>query len=156
MLKTYFKLSIKYGLGFFCLRIVSFLLLPLYTNLLTVEDAGVVFLVYTILAFLNPVYAYGMDSSLLKFYHDSKYSQKEVSTNSLIPLFASSFFLSLLIIIFSNYYNSLLGLPYNVLFLISIILFFDSLSARLLVLIRLLENANYYLLVVNLSLFIFG
>ena len=144
---NFLNISLTYGIGFFLLRSISFLLLPLYTNLLTVSDAGIVFLVYTILAFLNPVYAFGMDSALLKFYNSTEYDKKEITASSLITLIVSSFFLSLFIILLSNYYSVFLNFSYNSLFFIAIVLFFDSVSARLLVLLRLLENPIYYLFV---------
>ena len=53
--------TIVYGLGFVLLRGISFLLLPIYTNLLSTYDAGIIFIIYTILAFLNPVFSFGMD-----------------------------------------------------------------------------------------------
>ena len=62
--------TIVYGFGFIFLRAISFLLLPLYTNLLSAEEAGWVFILYTILAFLNTLYSHGMDSALLKFYNE--------------------------------------------------------------------------------------
>ena len=82
-----------YAVGFFLLRGISFFLLPVYTNLLSPADAGFVFLIYTILAFLHPCYAYGMNSSLFKFYHNDQYDKKVVLSTSFISLvFTFSFF----------------------------------------------------------------
>ena len=148
MLNKFFNLSMTYGVGFFLLRSVSFLLLPIYTNLLSVNDAGIIFIIYTILALLNPVYAFGMDSALLKFYNSKKYSQREITSSSLIMLAVSSFSMSSLMILFSqNYTSSLLNVSFNVFYFIAIILFFDSISARLLVLLRLLEKPWAFLLI---------
>ena len=148
MLNKFFNISITYGVGFFLLRSVSFLLLPIYTNLLNVNDAGIIFIVYTVLAFLNPVYAFGMDSALLKFYNSKKYSKKEITSSSFIILAISSFIMSSLMILFSqNYTTSLLNISFNVFYFIAIILFFDSISARLLVLLRLLEKPWVFLLI---------
>ena len=148
MLNRFFSISITYGVGYFLLRSVSFLLLPIYTNLLSVNDAGIVFIVYTILALLNPVYAFGMDSALLKFYNSEKYSKKEITSSSFIILAFSSFLISSFIILFSqNYTASLLNIGFNVFYFIAIILFFDSISARLLVLLRLLEKPWAFLLI---------
>ena len=60
-----------YGIGFICLRAISFLLLPLYTNLLSQHDVGWIFIIYTILALLNVLYTHGMNAALLKFFHSS-------------------------------------------------------------------------------------
>jgi len=63
-----------YGLGYLLVRAVSFLLLPLYTNLLTPSETGFIFLFLTLLAFLNTFYNMGMDSALLKFYDKEKFN----------------------------------------------------------------------------------
>ena len=65
---NFWSITLIYSIGFLSLRAVSFLLLPLYTNLLTTREAGYVFILYTIIAFFNTIYTHGMDSSLLKFY----------------------------------------------------------------------------------------
>lgn len=147
MINRFFNISLTYGLGFFLLRSISFLLLPLYTNLLNTNDAGIVFIIYTVLAFLNPIYAFGMDSSLLKFYNSTKYNKRSVVSSSLVAVICSSATISILIILLSSGFNVFLNLSYNSLFFIAIILFFDSIAARLLVLLRLLERPYYYLFV---------
>ena len=147
MISNFFNISIIYGVGFFLLRSISFLLLPLYTNLLNTNDAGIVFIVYTVLAFLNPVYAFGMDSALLKFYNSSQHSQRSVVSSSLFATICSSSLLSILLLSLSNWFSFFLNANYNGLFFIALILFFDSISARLLVLLRLQERPYYYLLI---------
>tara|TARA_B110000438_G_C15809768_1_gene649095 strand:+ start:935 stop:2335 length:1401 start_codon:yes stop_codon:yes gene_type:complete len=137
--------SIIYGLGFVFLRGMSFLLLPIYTNLLSTYDAGIVFIIYTILAFLNPVFSFGMDSALFKFFNSKIFSKNEVISSSLIALFISSTILSSIIITISLLQKKIFNVDYNVLLLISIILFFDSFSSRILIIIRLLEKPWYYL-----------
>ena len=145
---NFFNLSIVYGLGFLFLRGISFLLLPVYTNLLSTFDAGIVFILYTILAFLNPVFAGGLDSALFKFYHSNKYSREDVVSNSLIFLFGSSFSISLMLILISQTsIVQFVDVSYNWLFMLSIVLFCDSLSARTLVILRLKEKAWYYLFI---------
>ena len=74
MLSVFWKTTFVYGVGFLGLRMVSFLLVPLYTHLLSPSDTGIIFIVYTILAFLNTIYARGMDASLFKFYNKGNHS----------------------------------------------------------------------------------
>ena len=145
IVSNFFNISITYGVGFFLLRSVSFLLLPIYTNLLTSGDAGIVFIIYTVLAFLNPLYAFGMDSALLKFFNLEKYNRKETVSSSLAAAVFSACIFSCFLLALSQYFNFFLNLTFNSLFFISIILFFDSLSSRVLVLLRLLEKPFYYL-----------
>ena len=52
----FWNTTIIYTIGFLGLRALSFILLPLYTNLLSAHQAGILFIIYTILAFLNTIY----------------------------------------------------------------------------------------------------
>ena len=113
MINKFFNISLTYGLGFFLLRSISFLLLPLYTNLLNTNDAGIVFIIYTVLAFLNPIYALGMDSALLKFYNSTKHSKRSVVSSSLVAVICSSATFSVLILLFANGFNAFLNLSYS-------------------------------------------
>ena len=56
-----------YGTGNVLTRLVTFLLLPLLTNVLSVEEYGMVALVYVFLGFMNIVFHYGIDSAFLRF-----------------------------------------------------------------------------------------
>ena len=139
--------TLVYGLGFVLLRGISFLLLPIYTNLLSTYDAGIIFIIYTILAFLNPVFSFGMDSALLKFFNSKSYQKVEIISSSIIALVVSSAVLSSIIIIVSFIGKPLFNMNYNWLMIISMILFFDSISSRLLIIVRLLERPFYYLFI---------
>ena len=147
---NFWNQTIIYGFGFVVLRTISFLLLPLYTNLLTTKEAGWVFILYTILAFFNALFSHGMDSSLLKFYN--KKNQKEILTTSLLYSLIYSFLLCL--ILFSvyqygifKYFPILQQISSNIILLILFILVADMLSSRIITLIRLLNNPYYYLFV---------
>lgn len=60
-----------YGTGHILARLVTFLLLPLYTNVFTAEEYGVVSLAYVFLGFMSIVLKYGLDVSLMKKYIQS-------------------------------------------------------------------------------------
>ena len=106
------------------------------------------FIFYTILAFLNPLYAFGLDSALFKFYNSRSHSKESVVASSLVFLFATSFFLSIVLLLISQTpLINFIDVSYNWILYLSIILFCDSISARLLVILRLQEKAWYYLLV---------
>ena len=145
-MNNFWKFTIIYGLGFLLLRGISFCLLPIYTNFLSQYNAGIIFLVYTILAFLNPVFAYGMNAALFKFYN-SNFSKKVVLSTSFISLFVSSFIFCLILILFSKYFNYIiegsLQSHTNWFLYIAIILFADSISSRAFVLLRLNEKPIY-------------
>lgn len=147
-MNNFFNLSIIYGVGFLFLRGISFLLLPIYTNLLSTFDAGIIFILYTILAFLNPVYAFGLDSALFKFYNSKDDSKENVISTSIVFLLITSLFLSsLLLLISQTSVINFIDVSYNWLLYLSVILFCDSVSARSLVVLRLQERAWYYLFI---------
>ncbi len=66
------KQSLIYGIGTILTRLVTFLLLPLYTNVFTPEEYGIVSLSYAFTGFVIVFYRYGMDTALMKFYIDAE------------------------------------------------------------------------------------
>ncbi len=66
-LKSFGQQAMIYGTGNVLARLVTFLLLPLLTNVLSVEEYGMVALVYVFLGFMNIVFHYGIDSAFLRF-----------------------------------------------------------------------------------------
>ena len=146
---NFWGITAIYSVGFLSLRAISFLLLPLYTNLLTTLEAGYVFILYTIIAFLNTLYNHGMDSSLLKFFKNN--NESKVITTSMVYSSIWGIGLSILIYLFSKpliYFNDVTHYSHQqiALFLVGI-LFCDMLSSRLMTVIRLLEKPIYFLVV---------
>ena len=56
-----------YGISTVVGRFLSFLLVPFYTNVIRPGEYGVVANVYSIIAFLNVVWVYGMESAFFKY-----------------------------------------------------------------------------------------
>ena len=82
-LKALFKSSIIYAFGTALMRIMTFLLLPLYTNIL--DSSGNVWygnfvLVITSIAFLRICYSHGVGDGFLKLYSESKNKKEIIST----------------------------------------------------------------------------
>ena len=67
-IKSLTRQSLIYGSGHILARSISFLLLPLYTNVFTARDYGVVSLAYAFMGFMNVVLHYGLDAALMKWY----------------------------------------------------------------------------------------
>lgn len=67
-IKRLTKHSAIYGVGHILTRAVAFLLLPLYTNVLSPGEFGIAVLLLSLLAILNIIYLYGMDSAFLRYY----------------------------------------------------------------------------------------
>jgi len=56
-----------YGISTILGRALNFLLLPFYTNVLLPGDYGIVSYLFSIIAFVNVLYSYGMESSYFKY-----------------------------------------------------------------------------------------
>jgi len=56
-----------YGVSTILGRFLTFLLTPLYANILARDELGIVATVYAYIAFLNVLYGYGMESAFFKF-----------------------------------------------------------------------------------------
>ena len=81
------KQSLVYGFGHVITRLVTFLLLPLYTNQFTPEQYGIVALFYTFVPLLNIVVRYGMGAAFLKNYVPAnKEDRMSIMTNVIISL----------------------------------------------------------------------
>jgi len=151
---SFWKTTAIYGVGFICLRAISFLLLPLYTNLLSSHDVGWVFIIYTILAFLNVLYTHGMNASLFKFFHSS--NDKEIITTSI--LYSVVYGVLLSVVLFVAYYsyvkivNSIS--QYSLVSIILSVAVLDMISSRNSVILRLLERPYYYLFVCFMNVFL--
>jgi len=63
-----FEATAWYGMGNLIVRLVSFILLPLYSNLIPVEQFGIYSLMMSIYAISGVFYQFGMSASLTNFY----------------------------------------------------------------------------------------
>ena len=76
------KESLLYGIGHISSRLITFLLLPLFTNILSPREYGIVALVYTFIAFLTVILHFGLDASLLRHYKPAQKTEK----NKYLPI----------------------------------------------------------------------
>ncbi|MBL7013999.1 MAG: polysaccharide biosynthesis C-terminal domain-containing protein [Candidatus Marinimicrobia bacterium] len=87
-IKSLGKQSLIYGVGHILVRLVTFLLLPLYTNTFTAQEYGTVALFYTFLSFMNVIMRYGMGASFLKYFVPADGNErKTVLTSVIVSLF---------------------------------------------------------------------
>ena len=87
-IKSLGKQSLVYGIGHILARLVTFLLLPLYTNVFTASEYGVVALFYTFLSFMNVIMRYGLGAAFLKFYVPARDKERNaIFTNVIASLF---------------------------------------------------------------------
>lgn len=90
-----------YGLATVLPRMLSFLLLPLYTDKLPTEGYGEVSVVFAWFAIFNVILAYGMETSFFRYFHGSKDKHKVTST-ALISVLGSSLLFLLVALLFKN------------------------------------------------------
>ncbi|RPH89068.1 MAG: polysaccharide biosynthesis protein, partial [Calditrichaeota bacterium] len=67
-IKKLFQHSAVYGMGHILNRLITFLLIPLYTNTFAKEQLGVYTLVFSYIAILTVIYSYGLDTAFFRFY----------------------------------------------------------------------------------------
>tara|TARA_Y100000588_G_scaffold390903_1_gene497879 strand:- start:177190 stop:178608 length:1419 start_codon:yes stop_codon:yes gene_type:complete len=122
--------SLIYGTGNLAAKGVTFMLLPLYTNVFSPEDYGIVSLVFTFLGFMNVVLHYGLDASLLKHYVPANSKNRiSILTNAYISFILSTLLVVTILILFrSQVANILFGSNlWQISILAGGILFFDVL-----------------------------
>ncbi|RRQ49985.1 polysaccharide biosynthesis protein [Maribacter algicola] len=100
-LKKLFKQTAIYGLATVLPRMLSFLLVPIYTSVMSPGTYGEVTLIFTWFAIFNIFLAYGMETAFFRFYKDSENKKKVVST-SLLSLGVSSFIFLLIGLLFKS------------------------------------------------------
>jgi O-antigen/teichoic acid export membrane protein len=144
------KHSLIYGVGHILSRGIGFLLLPLYTNVLSPAEYGIVALVFTFIAFMNILFLYGLDSAFLRFYALEKGADEKkkilATTMSMTALTSVSLFL-LLFLLCEPLSRLILGRPEtgSLLKMASGILFFDTLSTFPYLLLRLEEKSAKFI-----------
>ena len=78
---------------------ISFLLVPIYTDVMTPGKYGEVTLIFTWFAIFNVFLAYGMETAFFRFYKETN-NRKKVVTTSLLSIIGSTLLLLLIGILF--------------------------------------------------------
>lgn len=78
--------TLIYGLGNILNRAITFLLLPLYINMMTPSEYGALNLIYPFLAIMNVVYMYGLDAAFMRFFIPEKSRQRRQEIFSIVYL----------------------------------------------------------------------
>ena len=97
--------------GKVCTQLISFILLPLYTSVLSTEDYGLVDLVTTYSALAIPLIGFQLEMGAFRYLVDNRKNEKNKTiliTNSLLTIVASLLFFSMIYLAIANIIN----LPY--------------------------------------------
>ena len=148
-IRQFGKESLVYGIGYVAIRAVSFLLLPLFTNILTKEEFGIYALIFTFIAFSQVLYSYGLDSALMKYYVKSGEDKQTVCTTIFASITVTAILFSGFLWIFASPISEvLLNSPHPIFFRIAaLILFFDTFSFRSIIIIRSNNQPFRYLFI---------
>ncbi len=99
--KNLFKQTAIYGLATVLPRMFSFLLVPLYTDLLPKEEYGKVSIIFAYMIFFNVILAYGMETAFFRFYNNET-NKKAVIETTTVSIFWSTLILLLPAVLLRN------------------------------------------------------
>lgn len=99
--KNLFKQTAIYGLATVVPRMFSFLLVPLYTDLLPKAEYGKVSIIFAWMIFFNVILAYGFETAFFKFYNKETDKKSVVETTS-VSIFWTSISFLFIALLFRN------------------------------------------------------
>ncbi|MFD1062527.1 oligosaccharide flippase family protein [Winogradskyella litorisediminis] len=160
--KSLFKQTFIYGLATVLPRMLSFLLVPLYTNpeVMSVEEYGRVSFIFAYFVLFNVVLAYGMETAFFRFFNKEKHPEKVTSTAS-ISLMVSSVLVLGIAFLFRDFIANAIEIDLKYLNLVFIILLLDALVIIPFAWLRATKKPSKYALikilnvVINLGLNVF-
>ena len=146
--------TIIIGIGKISTQLVSFLLLPLYTSILTTSEYGIYDLIITIVTFLIPIITLLMDESMFRFLIDCKTDDEKKKVISQSTVYISS--ITAIFIIILSIINIFVKIPYLIVgllyLLISIIAGLRNALARGLGKIKLFTLSNSIASIIHIIL----
>ena len=128
-LKSLFKQTAIYGLATVLPRMLSFLLVPLYTTkgvLSSVAEYGQVSVIFSYFVLLNVVLAYGMETAFFRFFNKEE-DKRKVTGTSAISLIVSSCLFFIFAILFRDSIAQFINIDVKYIKLVIWILLLDSL-----------------------------
>lgn len=147
--KSLFRQTFIYGLATVLPRMLSFLLVPLYTTegvLSSVAEYGKVSIIFSYFVIFNVILAYGMETAFFRFFNKSNDKGKVISTASLSILLTSTLFL-LLGFLFTPEIATLTQINAEYIQLVIWILFLDALVIIPFAYLRATERPEKYAII---------
>ncbi len=138
-LKTLGKESLIYGFGHVLSRLITFLLLPIYTHVFSTKEYGIISLAYAFMGFAMVLYKYGMDTALMKFSIQTENNERKSYISSIYML---QFFTSLIFSVFLFLLRNIISEPIisvkdgSLISVIVIVIFLDNLWNHHLLILR--------------------
>lgn len=159
-LKKLFKQTFIYGLATVLPRMLSFILVPVYTKAMATGTYGEVAVIFSWFAIFNVFLAYGMETAFFRFYSNSDDKQKVVST-SLLSILVSTLVFLVVALTFKESLARILSIDFKYISYVIIILVLDALVIIPFAWLRATEKPMQYAIVkitnvaINLGLTIF-
>ncbi len=101
-----------YGISTIVGRFLNFLLVPFYTNILLPEELGIVSYLYSMIAFMNVLYSYGMESAYFRYATSLEIGKpKQNFSMPFVALLSTSVCFSLTILVLQNPIANVLNIP---------------------------------------------
>ncbi len=157
LFRKLFRHTFIYGLATVLPRMLSFLLVPLYTRVMPPGSYGEVTLIFAWFAIFNVILAYGMETAFFRFYSKEKESDTVISTSLLSLIFTTSLFV-LLATTFREQLAAALNIEYRFIGFVISILALDALAVIPFAWLRASERPTRYAIIkilnvtVNLAL----
>lgn len=108
-LKNLFQQTFIYGLATVLPRMLSFLLVPLYTGILPVKEYGEISIIFSWIVLFNVILAYGMETAFFRFFH-KEINKALVLSTAAVSLIISSLLFFILAYTFSGQLAELAGI----------------------------------------------
>lgn len=124
--KNLFKQTAIYGLATVVPRMMSFFLVPLYTELLPKAEYGKITVIFAYIIFFNVILAYGMETAFFRFYNKEA-DKKNVIETATISVFWTSLVFLMFALIFRNTLATYSGIDVQFVTYAIWILFLDAL-----------------------------
>ncbi len=146
-----FKQTIIYGLATVFPRILSFLLTPLYTDVLPTEEYGKVSIIFSFFILFNVILVYGMETTFFRFFNKESNNEKVISTSAISIIFSTSLFF-VLALIFREQIAKLIQIKAEYITLIIWTLFLDTLVVIPFAYLRTKEKSLQYSIIKILNI----
>jgi O-antigen/teichoic acid export membrane protein len=143
VLQKLFKQTFIYGLATVLPRMLSFLLVPIYTDVLPKEEYGEISVIFAYFVLFNVILAYGMETSFFRFYHKEKKPQEVTSTSTISLLISSLLFFGIGFLT-KDYISAITQIPLRYIKLVIWILLFDALAIIPFAWLRAIEKPMRY------------
>ncbi len=158
--KKLFQQTFIYGLATVLPRMLSFLLVPLYTEVLPKEEYGEISVIFAYFVLFNVILAYGMETAFFRFYNKQQNKAEVLSTSGISLVFSSLIFFGIALLS-KETISAITGIPLQYIKLAIWILLLDALVIIPFAWLRASERPMRYAIIkilnvtVNLGLNVF-